>query len=804
MKKFRAGSKWFVVSMMAAFSIYLAGCGGGGGGTPSVSFPNATVTGTISSLTVDDGNLSRSAGRSASAQATISDFEANGFVVTAAGRTGVVKGNRYTIEVPGGANILVKISNGKIVLKAYVPSAESGKSTTKAVSLLTTAAADVWEDMGKPEDTSVEGLEQSAQVAEVADTIDEAIRDRNKVGNAASVLECLSVQEKLKEAVEAGDITPPTIVAVSPNNFSTQFRFDLTTVVLTFNELMDTSAVPTGISLILVATNPAAATQTVDAPTVSWATDTKSLVIDHGVVLSKMTEYTLTLTIDPTKLSDASEGKNKMTAMQTSLFGSTVNKNAKSITVKFKTTGYFEVEEEEQHDAEAVGEDDMNFVKKFSNGDLIAGSGATYAGTEACKGCHASLVAYFKITNHSTAFDRKVSDGSMTRSSCTACHSIDGPRIPDYTNGIDAPTRVGYDGNGAFGLDPTDYSTTALADVPEAMRSIQCENCHGPASLHIAGNSGAGDPDLIVSGDQAKGVATCAVCHDAPTHHNFVPNWRKSGHALSNSNGHGAGCAPCHSGDGFIEFTERLEADSTVTTIDGKGTVAEPKYNVGCTACHDPHRTHAGAEHQLRLPAEKLCIQCHNSRKKVPGGTRGEHHNNQGRVLSGQGGITTAGKMYWDPNDEPPSDFKNLTVAPFGPSMGNDTTCIDCHMYGGEGESHEFRPKPEACKVCHTSMSDPGAIVGDKQAAFLNRYNPVKARLDKAATALDADGNGAVAAADIDVEGSKLTADKLKTYNNAKWDLEYVTLDGSKGVHNTPYANHLIDEASKMLKSLGY
>ncbi|MFH1537522.1 MAG: hypothetical protein ABIH66_01090, partial [bacterium] len=152
MKNIRIMSKCLVLALVAAMALHLASCGGGGGGgTPIVSFPSttATVTGTISSITADSVNLGRAAGkaaRTASAATTVTDF--SDFTVTAGGKTGTITGNKYTIaDVPPGKNILVEIKNGKIHLKTYLPNVEAGKSHTKAVSVTTTAAAVVWEEL---------------------------------------------------------------------------------------------------------------------------------------------------------------------------------------------------------------------------------------------------------------------------------------------------------------------------------------------------------------------------------------------------------------------------------------------------------------------------------------------------------------------------------------------------------------------------------------------------------------------------------------------------------------------------------
>ncbi|MFH1538280.1 MAG: hypothetical protein ABIH66_04925, partial [bacterium] len=376
MKNIRITSKCLVPALVAAMAFLVASCGGGG--TPIVSFPSttATVTGTISSITADSVNLGRAAGeaaRSASATVTVTDF--SDFTVTAGGKTGTISGNKYTItDVSPGTNILVEIKKGKIHLKAYLPTVEAGKSSTKAVSVTTTAAAVVWEELGRPEGTSVENLESDADVANVAAAISAAIQDSTLIGTADSVLDAPTVKTQITTAKNSEDETAPTISSIYPNSDVNKLGLTSTTVRILFNELMDTSTTPTGISLTLKDATADSATTTVSAPTVSWASDTKTLLIDHGTTMQSISEYTLTLTVDPTEFSDVPG--NAMTALPSSIHGATVSTTANTITVTFKTTGYYEAEEADQNEFTEIGATDTTFIMAFSGGTTIAGSGA--------------------------------------------------------------------------------------------------------------------------------------------------------------------------------------------------------------------------------------------------------------------------------------------------------------------------------------------------------------------------------------------------------------------------------------------
>lgn len=788
-----------VALLAAAFlAVVLTGCGGGGGSTPQTSgFParsTATVTGEIDSITVDSGYTaravdpaSRETARTAGA-VTITDF--SDFTVTINGVAGEITGNTYTVRgVPKGKNLLVKISKGKLMLKAYVPTTDSDATVTKAVSLESTAAAVLWEELGKPEDTSVASLESeyasdptNAKIKDIVDNLETAFTDASlaaSLGTGESVLDAPDVKEVIEEAKQGEDTTAPTIFGIFPDASYTAVDPSVTRIKILFNEAMDSASTVTGVSVDIKNTTSGSATTTVSAPTLSWGIDDKTLVIDHATTLDGSSDYTIVVTLNPSSIKD--KGGNALSIPST-VPKATVNTTANTITVSFSTNftvSSWTAPTETEHTASEIGTADTTFVKTFSGGATIATSGATYVGMTVCQTCHSSLYTSYAATNHSQAFATKV---TTMRATCVSCHTVDGPKIPDWSAGGAKPVRTAA--NGAFGLTATTYA--AVADVPTAMQNIQCENCHGPGSLHVAGS---GDVNYIVSGTQASAGATCDVCHDSPDHHMRSTEWRKSKHS-SNYKRNSASCKPCHTGEGFVEFTERIAADSTAYILDGKAAVTYTGYSINCATCHDPHQKASDEDKQpaqLRLPKEDLCISCHNGRKKKPGDSRAPHHNVQGRVLMGESGMTSDGKMYWnsDASDTPPSGVTTTTA--YGPSMGSSITCVDCHMADhGHGPTHTFAPSAEACGECHTGM-DGAASIGYKQAVFKNKYDPVKARLDLAT----ADSAG-------------FTADQKTLYNNAMWNLNYVDYDGSKGVHNSPYVLHLIDEASKMLTTLGY
>lgn len=170
---------------------------------------------------------------------------------------------------------------------------------------------------------------------------------------------------------------------------------------------------------------------------------------------------------------------------------------------------------------------------------------------------------------------------------------------------------------------PTVLKAGTYDALPAALKNvgnIQCENCHGPGSQHIAlGGSTSSISVSVNSGD-------CGQCHGALTHHYRSAEWANSKHAVVTNAPTGVGregCVGCHTAGGFIARV--------------RGSERMPMgYNaISCQTCHEPHgrTTPAGAGHLLRTVASVtlqdgtelteggrglLCMNCHQSRRMAP------------------------------------------------------------------------------------------------------------------------------------------------------------------------------------------
>ena len=112
---------------------------------------------------------------------------------------------------------------------------------------------------------------------------------------------------------------------------------------------------------------------------------------------------------------------------------------------------------------------------------------APHGGVSSCKGCHPEAVAQWETTKHARAWATLVKGGRTHDLDCVSCH-VTGWKEP----------------GGACSVAAT-----------EGRRDVQCESCHGPASLH------AFDPPGHIV--RAPGEERCRTCHTPEHSTRFEP-----------------------------------------------------------------------------------------------------------------------------------------------------------------------------------------------------------------------------------------------------------------------------------------
>ncbi|MEZ4362306.1 MAG: multiheme c-type cytochrome [Kofleriaceae bacterium] len=137
-----------------------------------------------------------------------------------------------------------------------------------------------------------------------------------------------------------------------------------------------------------------------------------------------------------------------------------------------------------QTDAEAyfraAGEANVRFAQSVPAVPPPKGV-ATYVGTQACVECHDTAVEFWKKSRHADAWQTLVERGQEYDLECISCHV------------------TGWNKPGG-----------ATLAKNEALRDVQCEVCHGPASIHVA-KEGDDEPRTLTGGPEPE---LCAkLCH---------------------------------------------------------------------------------------------------------------------------------------------------------------------------------------------------------------------------------------------------------------------------------------------------
>jgi hypothetical protein len=459
---------------------------------------------------------------------------------------------------------------------------------------------------------------------------------------------------------------------------------------------------------------------------------------------------------------------------------------------------------------------------------------AKYLGAYTCELCHGGgHVAENKFdswqqTAHSQIFKQGI-DGELGHysQSCLACH----------TQGYDANTNAVNDGfddimkqtGWVFPTVQTNGNWDALPYQLQSLGNIGCENCHGPGSEHAAalGNTNVSFwPRLSVTVNSGD----CNQCHDAPTHHIKGTEWYTSGHANTTRIPTGptrAACVACHTANGFIA---RFDSSATVTNTSYAA--------IGCQTCHEPHgqTSPTNNPHLLRkldavtMPdgtvvsnagEGALCLQCHRVRNGAAatnvanyqqgkptwmgGSSFGVHDGPQGDMIEGVNAITYGQDI---PSSAHRYTVTNLCVGCHMQPTATDTTDPSFLKAGGHTFHMSYTmvstngvtntvDRVNACFQCHGPINDfdmprqdyngDGVIEGVQ--------TEVQHMLDKLSTMLPKAGylsNGNYVADDL-VKASVSTQTNWPTkFLNAAYNWQFVNNDGSKGVHNAPFATGLL------------
>jgi hypothetical protein len=295
------------------------------------------------------------------------------------------------------------------------------------------------------------------------------------------------------------------------------------------------------------------------------------------------------------------------------------------------------------------------------------------------------------------------------------------------------------------------------------------------------------------------GNATCGVCHNNTADvETKIDQWAASRHANGGTNfENAAGCAPCHTSQGFKEV---IVTDTTACAA-----AIEDPANISCYTCHKIHDTYAVADWDLRktaatpswlakttndLGTANLCAQCHQPRisYKVPDVTQpdgiytvtstrfGPHHGPQSSTLTG-----TAFYMVG-------SGYNNSS------HLGIENACVTCHMSSAMGYyagGHTFKVYSDeegafnlvGCTPCHTE---------EEAQANIDEFTvTITDLMTQLGTKLVAAGIYNPAG----TSGYAVKGDYTNRVAGAYWNFITIIEDKSTGIHNPKFVQKILENS---------
>lgn len=315
----------------------------------------------------------------------------------------------------------------------------------------------------------------------------------------------------------------------------------------------------------------------------------------------------------------------------------------------------------------------------------------------------------------------------------------------------------------------------------------------GPAG--VAGLDGQDGQDGT---DGRDGNATCMACHTGTTlaimQFQYAASTHKAGTSVSYAGGR-AGCAECHSSEGFIEFQ----------TTGGVASDISMPSAINCETCHTLHYNFEYTDYELRSSeavvlkfdettamdlgdGSNLCINCHQTRRGEPNFTDpgetfyissthyGPHHGPQANVLAGIGFAEIEG-----PVDYPVvGSSKHLEEA----------SCTVCHMgeYAEKQGGHTWKASLTACKACHETESyDFGGVQFDTEEKLIVLRDLLIE-------------HGVVEWVEADEAYEPIKGTYPMVHAQAFFNWIGLEEDRSLGVHNPQYVNALLTNSIEALK----
>ncbi len=373
----------------------------------------------------------------------------------------------------------------------------------------------------------------------------------------------------------------------------------------------------------------------------------------------------------------------------------------------------------------------------------------SYVGAEKCKLCHVTEYETWSKTKHAEAYE--VMDHAYQM-------------LKETGRGIRPWIEIGRTEEWCDEC----HTTGRYLNRSYVLKNVQCERCHLAGKEHVESGGGKATQSVDWSAD------LCKQCHGGSQHPQY-DDWERSAHSKSLAAAGGAvsqapACQVCHVAQAVV--------DSDFGRINIG--LVEDHQPINCQTCHDPH----GSENfrELRYPPDELCAQCHNLK---------------GPKIFGKIAHTQA------------SMFNGSIMDLSG------VTCYNCHMYVKVYESeisprvtgHTFEQKREQCVAnsCHPAKDAKWAkkAVEVRQTEVSTLLGAVEEEvkiLNDVILAKYPEWDGSKESVEEELSPHGLSA--VDKYLQAKYNIDFIKADKSKGFHNGAKARTLL-EGAKLLTSDG-
>jgi DmsE family decaheme c-type cytochrome len=249
-------------------------------------------------------------------------------------------------------------------------------------------------------------------------------------------------------------------------------------------------------------------------------------------------------------------------------------------------------------------------------------AGATYVGSNSCKGCHAEIAENMEHSLHGKLLGTKLSKGALQAQGCEGCHGpgskhMENPADPagNFRFGKKSPL-IAADQNGICLQCHARGKQILWAGSAHEARDVTCVTCHAVHGPHSAkAQLKLVRPERYDSRSQVLDAVEydlCGQCHQVK-----AMQFQRSSHMPTTARGEGGRmtCGSCHNPHGTT--TEKL---ISAVSINEKCTSCHAAKRgpflwehapvlENCLNCHQPHGSNL--QSLLKVQAPRLCQQCH-------------------------------------------------------------------------------------------------------------------------------------------------------------------------------------------------